>query len=390
MGLTARFTAFAAAEPVPVFAIAGSGMRAAVQDLRLDPRIRIVDSPRAAAILLIAGSTAAHDVEAMAHIHDGLPHPRATVAWRAVEPFVRSRGEASVVVDGDDPAPALQAVLRAMLMGDRPSEASILPDADAADWRGVGPYGQGGSGMTGGTPYGRPMAEIGPDRDGLRLDILPVTLGPFFPRLPVGLVLDLRLSGDVVTGVDVTAARSAAPVGGPPSPFVRALSGPVSIRELELARAREHLRWLSDALVAQGLPALGRRALRLAHDVRAGDGRRVHGFATRIRGSGVFRWSLPGTRHLDPAALGGLGLGPIARAAGLDEARLYAVMNKHLAGREWLGTEYSVADIATYPWVARHEWHKVDLADFANVKRWYDAIGARPAVQRGMSVPSPR
>lgn len=70
--------------------------------------------------------------------------------------------------------------------------------------------------------------------------------------------------------------------------------------------------------------------------------------------------------------------------------RLYAVMNKHLAGREWLGTEYSVADIATYPWVARHEWHKVDLADFANVKRWYDAIGARPAVQRGMSVPSPR
>ena len=67
--------------------------------------------------------------------------------------------------------------------------------------------------------------------------------------------------------------------------------------------------------------------------------------------------------------------------------RLYAVLDKHLARREWLGTEYSVADMATYPWVARHEWHKVDLADFPHVKRWYDTIGARPAVQKGMKVP---
>lgn len=70
--------------------------------------------------------------------------------------------------------------------------------------------------------------------------------------------------------------------------------------------------------------------------------------------------------------------------------RLYAVMDKQLAGRDWLSSEYCVADIATYPWVARHEWHKVDLADFPNVKRWYDAIGSRTAVQRGMKVPVPR
>jgi GST-like protein len=70
--------------------------------------------------------------------------------------------------------------------------------------------------------------------------------------------------------------------------------------------------------------------------------------------------------------------------------RLYGVMDKRLAVAEWLGAEYSVADIATYPWVARHEWHKVDLGDFPNVKRWYDSIGARPAVQQGMKVPSPR
>jgi GSH-dependent disulfide-bond oxidoreductase len=70
--------------------------------------------------------------------------------------------------------------------------------------------------------------------------------------------------------------------------------------------------------------------------------------------------------------------------------RLYGVLDKRLAGRDWLTSEYSVADIATYPWVARHEWHKVDLADFPNVKRWFDVISARPAVQQGMTVPSAR
>ena len=67
--------------------------------------------------------------------------------------------------------------------------------------------------------------------------------------------------------------------------------------------------------------------------------------------------------------------------------RLYGVLDKHLAGRQWLGMEYSVADMATYPWVARYEWHKVELADFPNVKRWFDAISERPAVQQGMKIP---
>lgn len=70
--------------------------------------------------------------------------------------------------------------------------------------------------------------------------------------------------------------------------------------------------------------------------------------------------------------------------------RLYGVLDRHLADKEWLGAEYSVADIATFPWTARHEWHKVDLAEYPNVKRWYDRIAARPAVQRGMKVPSAR
>ena len=43
--------------------------------------------------------------------------------------------------------------------------------------------------------------------------------------------------------------------------------------------------------------------------------------------------------------------------------------------------------MAIFPWTARHEWHQVNLADFANVKRWYDMINARPAVTKGMAVP---
>ena len=69
--------------------------------------------------------------------------------------------------------------------------------------------------------------------------------------------------------------------------------------------------------------------------------------------------------------------------------RLYGVLDKRLAESAFLSDEYSIADIATFPWIARHEWHKVDLAEFPNVKRWYDTINRRPAVVRGMAVPTP-
>jgi GSH-dependent disulfide-bond oxidoreductase len=68
--------------------------------------------------------------------------------------------------------------------------------------------------------------------------------------------------------------------------------------------------------------------------------------------------------------------------------RLYGVLDKQLALRHFLAGDYSIADIATYPWVARHEWQQVDLQSFPNVKRWFDVISTREAVQRGMKVPS--
>ncbi|MSO77346.1 MAG: glutathione S-transferase family protein [Alphaproteobacteria bacterium] len=73
----------------------------------------------------------------------------------------------------------------------------------------------------------------------------------------------------------------------------------------------------------------------------------------------------------------------------LDEThRLYGVADRRLADNRYLaGAAYSIADIITWPWVARHEWHKTDLNQFPNVKRWFDEIGQRPAVQRGYDVP---
>jgi GSH-dependent disulfide-bond oxidoreductase len=75
---------------------------------------------------------------------------------------------------------------------------------------------------------------------------------------------------------------------------------------------------------------------------------------------------------------------------GNEAKRLYGVMDRQLEENQYLsGREYTIADVATYPWVARHEWHRVDLGRFPSVKRWYDAVAARPAVIKGMSVPQP-
>ncbi|HXC15118.1 MAG TPA: glutathione S-transferase N-terminal domain-containing protein [Stellaceae bacterium] len=71
-----------------------------------------------------------------------------------------------------------------------------------------------------------------------------------------------------------------------------------------------------------------------------------------------------------------------------EAARLYRVLDKRLAASEFLAEgEYSIADIASYPWVSRHEWQGVSLADYPNVRRWVETVGQRAAVQRGMQVP---
>ncbi len=73
----------------------------------------------------------------------------------------------------------------------------------------------------------------------------------------------------------------------------------------------------------------------------------------------------------------------------IDETkRLYGVLNTQLEGKDYIIDEYSIADIATWPWISRFEWQQIDLNDFPNVQRWYQNIARRPAVEAGYHVPN--
>ena len=82
------------------------------------------------------------------------------------------------------------------------------------------------------------------------------------------------------------------------------------------------------------------------------------------------------------------GKAPYAEERYLKEAhRLYKVLNTQLGLHEYVAGEYSIADIAIWPWISRFEWQTIDLNDYPNVKRWYLEIAKRPAVQAGYKVP---
>ena len=86
--------------------------------------------------------------------------------------------------------------------------------------------------------------------------------------------------------------------------------------------------------------------------------------------------------HFNPEASG------YARNRYEEEAdRLYSVLDERLEGRRFVAGEYSIADIALWPWASRWEWQGIDMDEFENVKRWYLDIAARPAVQKGYHVP---
>ncbi len=71
----------------------------------------------------------------------------------------------------------------------------------------------------------------------------------------------------------------------------------------------------------------------------------------------------------------------------VEAQRLYTVLDDHLEENEYVAGDYSIADIALWPWASRFEWQQVDMNDFLNVKRWYTEIAGRPAVQKGYRVP---
>lgn len=72
-----------------------------------------------------------------------------------------------------------------------------------------------------------------------------------------------------------------------------------------------------------------------------------------------------------------------------ESQRLFGVMDSQLAENDYLAGDYSIADMACFPWVRGHDWAGVDMSGFANLQRWFDRISARPAVQRGLLIPEP-
>jgi len=73
-----------------------------------------------------------------------------------------------------------------------------------------------------------------------------------------------------------------------------------------------------------------------------------------------------------------------------EATRLYRVLDKRLGEAEFLAGDYSIADMAVYPWLRPHKWQGQDISAWPNLQRWYNAVRARPAVQRGLAVMSER
>ena len=77
---------------------------------------------------------------------------------------------------------------------------------------------------------------------------------------------------------------------------------------------------------------------------------------------------------------------PYATERYMKEAlRLYGIMNDWLENRNYFATQYSIADIAIYPWIARWQWLDIDWNKFPNLKAWYDRLSERPAIQEGLN-----
>ena len=70
-----------------------------------------------------------------------------------------------------------------------------------------------------------------------------------------------------------------------------------------------------------------------------------------------------------------------------ENRRLYQVLENRLIDRDYIVDDYSIVDIATWPWISRFEFQKMDLNEYPNLKKWYLRIAERPAVQRGYGVP---
>ena len=263
-------------------------------------------APHDSDLLVLAGEIPEAWSKPLAALFETLALPRLAV-W--LQPaHARSQPRGLPLIELDPVRPDMAGITDRLLDLEAPNNRPVLADEPPTPWRGKGDHGQGGEGMMGGTPYGRPMAMVGNDPDGLMLGALTTSLGPFFPGLPSGLQLQLTLQGDRVGSVDEVTnwfpQRSV-----PPEPEVVAAG-------LERARIASHLRWMASFLDLAGLPALARRFLTHSDTT---DPRRLKRLFRAAGRTGLGR-VLGGVGQISREQAEGMGLvGPCARASGIEQ-----------------------------------------------------------------------
>lgn len=340
----------AARDTLPVFVARGRDSATAEHRFFSRGGARRVDSPRHAQVLLVAGRVPENLHNALHQVHDQLPHPRISVWWGSAPPESLRDIALRVSDDGSVPAPA--DLTARLFAADYRSEPDLLSDQPPAPWRGRGDHGQGGEGMMGGKPFGRPMAMTGFDlRDGLQLDRPRLTVGPFFSALPAGLSLELELQGDVIQDI-----RRCHPPFPPDRHLLEAFLGvhsePATIARLERLRAAFHLHHLAHYLRLCGLSALARRFMRVA-DGMLGGGRpkSLAPLRKAFLRSAAIRATAPGFGQLNDVLLHRI-RGPARRAAG-DQGDLH---REALPGSEFFPARHAKAgDLRARLWQWLHE-----------------------------------
>lgn len=279
---------WAAAAPVPVFVAVGHGGDPVLACMRAADGIDVVASPRHATVLVVVGHIPSAAIAPLHRVHDQVPGPRAVV-----------------VVDGEPAEIGLAAAtastpprlvddlleLHSAVVAGQHSEPAVGASDNPVPWQGVGPHDQGGEGMMGGVPWGRPMA-MPPvtGRDGLALDRLSLVLGPFLSGLPPVLEVEVGLQGDVLE--EVTLRSIPSDVGAPT---------PTTTFDVD-----PNLIALAELLSLAGLDALATTAARLA----TAQTRRVEDVADLRR-----RIDQPWGLRMTTDGLGALELEGVARTA---------------------------------------------------------------------------
>lgn len=262
----------AGAGPARVYAAIGANARQPVEDLALHSLLCFEQSVRHANLLLVAGEHREEDRLDLQRLHDQMPHPRATLWWMTEQ---GAGADGAIILGARAEAAALLAATgRQLLCGERASEPDLLPNLPPAPWKGLGEYGQGGKGMMGGKPYGRPMAMTDDDhRDGLALDVYTASLGPFVSILPPGLKMEVTLQGDVIQAARIERA-----------PLRQA---PGDVRP-------EPLRRIARLLRLMGLTALAERFIRADYALSQGQPVDMRALRRRLDWSGAWYAIPPG------------------------------------------------------------------------------------------------